>query len=126
MTRSTRPSTASSRATSTVLTPAAADALLRYPWPGNVRELRNALERAVVVCDGDLIGVGHLPRELAPRAPTAAVRAQEAPVGTSLDEMERDLILRTLEAAGGNKTRTAEILGISVRTLHNKLQRYRT
>jgi DNA-binding NtrC family response regulator len=99
--------------------------LLEHAWPGNARELRNALERAVVVCDGDLIGARHLPRELALRAPATAARAKEAPVGTSLEAVERDLILRTLDAAGGNKTRTAEILGISVRTLHNKLQRYR-
>jgi DNA-binding NtrC family response regulator len=100
--------------------------LLEHPWPGNGRELRNVLERAVVVCDGDLIGVRHLPRELAARAPVDSSRGGEAPVGTSLEEAEKDLILRTLGAAGGNKTRAAETLGISVRTLHNKLHRYRT
>ena len=100
--------------------------LLACPWPGNARELRNTLERAVVMCDADLIGVRHLPRELPLVTRPGSTRPETAPVGISLDEAEKELILRTLAAAGGNKTRAADILGISVRTLHNKLHRYRT
>jgi DNA-binding NtrC family response regulator len=101
--------------------------LLEHAWPGNARELRNVIERAVVVCDGDLVTARHLPREFGAGArPPAAPDPGEATVGTSLDEAEKRLILRTLEAASGNKTRAAEILGISVRTLHNKLHRYRS
>ena len=101
--------------------------LMAHPWPGNVRELRNTLERAAIVCDGDLIAAKHLPPE-PPVRPEAEVL--ESPdtvsfrIGTSLDEAEKQLILRTLTAHGNNKTRTAEILGISLKTLHNKLKSY--
>jgi DNA-binding NtrC family response regulator len=100
--------------------------LLECPWPGNGRELRNTLERAVVMCDGDLIGVRHLPRELPLVTRAGPARPGLASVGISLDDAEKELILGTLATVGGNKTRAAEILGISVRTLHNKLHRYRT
>jgi len=100
--------------------------LLEHPWPGNVRELRNAIERAIIVCDADLIGAQHLP----PAAP-ATLPSREAggdtvvlAVGTTVDEAERQLILRTLVSTGNNKARAAEILGISLKTLHNKLHRY--
>jgi DNA-binding NtrC family response regulator len=103
--------------------------LRRYAWPGNVRELRNVLERALIVCPGELIGVAHLP---SPPAATAPVEPAADPtaadvqlrVGTTVDEAERRLILRTLAHTGNNKTRAAEILGISLKTLHNKLNRY--
>jgi len=100
--------------------------LLECPWPGNGRELRNTLERAVVMCDGDLIGVRHLPREFPLVTRAGPARPGLASVGISLDDAEKELILGTLATMGGNKTRAAEILGISVRTLHNKLHRYRT
>jgi DNA-binding NtrC family response regulator len=104
--------------------------LRRYAWPGNVRELRNVLERALIVCPGDLIGIAHLPSPpAAAAAPAEAPAAETAadvrlPVGTTVDEAERRLILRTLAHTGNNKTRAAEILGISLKTLHNKLNRY--
>jgi transcriptional regulator with PAS, ATPase and Fis domain len=104
--------------------------LRRYAWPGNVRELRNVLERAVIVCPGDLIGVAHLPSPPAAVAVPAEAAAGQAAddvhlhVGTTVDEAERRLILRTLAYTGNNKTRAAEILGISLKTLHNKLNRY--
>jgi transcriptional regulator with PAS, ATPase and Fis domain len=103
-----------------------------YGWPGNVRELRNVLERAVIVCGDDLIRPEHLPAP--PRSPASAPVAVDAadadgaiqvPIGTTVDEAERQLILRTLTHTGNNKTRAAEILGISLKTLHNKLHRYR-
>jgi DNA-binding NtrC family response regulator len=109
---------------------AALAVLRRYAWPGNVRELRNVLERAIIVCPGDLIGVGHLPSPpaatAAPAQPAAAGAVDDVhlPVGTTVDEAERRLILRTLAHTGNNKTRAAEILGISLKTLHNKLNRY--
>jgi DNA-binding NtrC family response regulator len=101
--------------------------LMAHPWPGNVRELRNTLERAAIMCDGELIAAKHLPPE-PPVRPEADVL--ESPdtvsfrIGTSIDEAEKQLILRTLAAHGNNKTRTAEILGISLKTLHNKLKSY--
>jgi DNA-binding NtrC family response regulator len=101
--------------------------LSAHSWPGNVRELRNTLERAAIVCDGDLIAAKHLPPEPVVRPEAAVVESPDTVsfrIGTSLDDAEKQLILRTLTAHGNNKTRTAEILGISLKTLHNKLKSY--
>ncbi|MGZ6195437.1 MAG: sigma-54-dependent transcriptional regulator [Candidatus Binataceae bacterium] len=124
-------------------------ALKARAWPGNARELRNVIERAVIVSTGSLITVADLPTEGAlampaaqnattPQAPetpssadpeqsalaAAGTPAQGLPVGQPLREVERQLILKTLEMAGGNRVRAAEILGISPKTLYNKLGRY--
>jgi DNA-binding NtrC family response regulator len=99
-----------------------------YDWPGNVRELRNVMERATILARGDLVEPQHLPR-FGPPAAAAARSAEPSSSGVTItpgmtvDEAERRLILATLEAAGGNKTRAAEMLGISLKTLHNKLNR---
>ena len=107
---------------------AARQALVTQAWPGNIRELRNALERAVIVCDGELIRAEHLPVPIAPvRLSVAEPESADAiafAVGTNLDDAEKALILKTLAAHGNNKTQTAQILGISLKTLHNKLRRY--
>src|SRR5271166_3462663 len=98
-----------------------------YAWPGNIRELRNSLERAVIVCDGAVVEMKHLPPgfgQVIPRAPVQEANAVRLGVGTTVDEAERLLILKTLEATNNNKTRAAEILGISLKTLHNKLKEY--
>jgi DNA-binding NtrC family response regulator len=98
-----------------------------YAWPGNVRELRNTLERAAIVCDTALVEMRHLPPgfgQIIPRAPVQEANAIRLGVGTTVDEAERLLILKTLEATNNNKTRAAEILGISLKTLHNKLKEY--
>jgi len=103
--------------------------LTAHSWPGNVRELRNTLERAAIVCDGDLIAAKHLPPEPAVRVEADVIESPDTVsfrIGTSLDDAEKQLILRTLSAHGNNKTRTAEILGISLKTLHNKLKSYGT
>ncbi|MGI9103997.1 MAG: sigma-54-dependent transcriptional regulator [Terriglobales bacterium] len=100
-----------------------------YAWPGNVRELRNTLERAVIVCDGGVIETKHLPPgfgQVTPRPPVQEANAVRLGVGTTVGEAERLLILKTLEATNNNKTRAAEILGISLKTLHNKLKEYGT
>jgi transcriptional regulator with PAS, ATPase and Fis domain len=98
-----------------------------YSWPGNVREMRNTLERAIIVCEGSLIETKHLP----PGFGQAPMRmSAEDPdsvhlgVGTTVEEAEKQLIIKTLEATSNNKTRAAEILGISLKTLHNKLKEY--
>ena len=101
--------------------------LTAHPWPGNVRELRNTLERAAIVCDGDLIAAKHLPPEPSVRIEADVIDSPDTVsfrISTSLDDAEKQLILRTLSAHGNNKTRTAEILGISLKTLHNKLKSY--
>jgi len=119
------------------LSPDARDALLRAPWPGNVRELENTLHRAVLLSSGDVIGVDailmpdgtglldvartHSPAtELA----QAAASASRALVGRTVADVEHDLILETLEHTLGNRTHAANILGISIRTLRNKLNQY--
>jgi len=107
---------------------AALEALLAHSWPGNVRELRNTIERAAIVCDGDRITRAHLPSNPIARPvaaePAGAGDAVALAVGTSLEEAERVLIQRTLAANGNNKTQAAHTLGISLKTLHNKLRRY--
>jgi len=103
------------------------DVLQSHTWPGNVRELRNVLERAAIACDREIIGRQHLPADF-PKRGAALTSGQLAgirlPVGTSVDEMERELIQQTLAATNNNKTRAAELLGISLKTLHNKLKEY--
>jgi DNA-binding NtrC family response regulator len=101
--------------------PDAMRALLQHRWPGNVRELRNAIERATIVCQGSAIRVQDLP-PFATTGATAAGAEGLAP-GTTVDEAERRLIEITLAHTGGNKTRAAEMLGIGLKTLHNKLRR---
>jgi DNA-binding NtrC family response regulator len=123
------------------VSPAAEALLLAHPWPGNVRELENTLHRAVLLAEGALIGPEAI--ELTPLAPRP-VAAGEAPattapaaaiatppagvtglVGRRMEAVERDLIIETLTHCLGNRTRAAEILGISIRTLRNKLHEYR-
>src|SRR5262249_1496470 len=100
--------------------------LTNYHWPGNVRELRNTLERAVIVCAGSLIEPRHLPPNFGSglRAHAADGEGIRLEVGTTVEEAEKMLILETLAATNNNKTRAAEILGISLKTLHNKLKEY--
>jgi DNA-binding NtrC family response regulator len=98
-------------------------ALRNHPWPGNVRQLRNLIERALVVAKGPLITPNDLPAEFRWAGKSEASQVQVR-LGTTIDDAERELITRTIEFAGGNKTRAAEILGISAKTLYNKLERY--
>lgn len=118
------------------LAPATEALLLAHPWPGNVRELENTLHRAVLLAEGASIGpeaidlLEHLPALTAdtpPPAMPAPARPQPvaALVGRRMEEVERDLILETLSHCLGNRTRAAEMLGISIRTLRNKLHEYR-
>ena len=96
--------------------------LERYPWPGNIRELRNVIERATILAEGDFIEARHLPPPVVTRSEQTLPTVTLSP-GTTVDEAERRLILLTLEHTRNNKTRAAEILGISLKTLHNKLNR---
>jgi DNA-binding NtrC family response regulator len=94
----------------------------RHDWPGNVRELRNVIERATIVARGSAIDVQDLPPLASGTVPAPAAGVGLA-AGTTVDEAERKLIELTLEHTGGNKTRAADLLGISLKTLHNKLNR---
>ena len=100
--------------------------LEHYEWPGNVRELRNVIERATILANGELIEPQHLP-VLGVAAAAAAAPAHGVTIapGMTVDEAEQKLIMATLDSAGGNKTRAAEMLGISLKTLHNKLNRFK-
>jgi DNA-binding NtrC family response regulator len=99
--------------------------LEHYAWPGNVRELRNVIERATILAPGPFIETKHLPPILGDE-PTPQHQPQVAlGPGTTVEEAERRLILMTLEHTRDNKTRAAEILGISLKTLHNKLNKLR-
>jgi DNA-binding NtrC family response regulator len=98
-----------------------------YNWPGNVRELRNTLERAVIVCEASLIEPRHLPPNFGNaglKVATGSADGIHLEVGTTVGEAEKMLIVKTLAATNNNKTRAAEILGISLKTLHNKLKEY--
>jgi DNA-binding NtrC family response regulator len=99
--------------------------LEQYGWPGNVRELRNVIERATILAPGPFIEAKHLPPSVVEQAPTAPKPQVALAPGTTVEEAERRLILMTLEHTRDNKTRAAEILGISLKTLHNKLNKLR-
>ena len=115
------------------IAPETVQLLQLYGWPGNVRELANAIERAVILCRGNVLQPSAFDQLREPGGPVtlpAAAVPSEAEVGTSsaaeplpfdLDEIERRAIVRALAATGGNRTRAAKLLGISERTLRNKL-----
>jgi DNA-binding NtrC family response regulator len=105
------------------LAPETMEAMQRYSWPGNVRELENALERAVILAKDDTIPISALPERIVePRSdPLVSEAVQTNP---TLDTIERAYIMWVLENEGGNKPRTAEVLGIDPSTLYRKLSRY--
>jgi DNA-binding NtrC family response regulator len=95
--------------------------LSQYPWPGNVRELRNCIESAVVLCKGTVISVDDLPPYLSASSEKEYIKLN---TGISLADAEKQIITFTLNSCGGNKSRTAEVLGIGRKTLHRKLSEY--
>ncbi|NOU28825.1 MAG: sigma-54-dependent Fis family transcriptional regulator [Polyangiaceae bacterium] len=99
----------------------ALEALSAYGWPGNVRELENAVERAVVLCDGPVVERRHLPGSVVPEE-----RREGPPTipGSTIDEIERYAILKTLEACGGSTSKAAMVLGMSTRKIQYKLHEY--
>ena len=108
------------------LSPAALAVLQFHAWPGNVRELRNVIERAVIICSGEQIERHHFaPYPIEQRERLRNEDTITLPVGTPIEEVERQMIMRTLQKTKNNKTRAAELLGISLKTLHNKLNLYR-
>jgi two-component system response regulator HydG len=125
----------------TGVTAAALAMLQAYEWPGNVRELENVIENGVVMARGTEVIPELLPLEVqlagrrhadaapesGPREPAAIAEAGDRvaiPIGTPLADVEREMILRTLDEVGGNKTTAAKILGIGARTLYRKLEQY--
>jgi transcriptional regulator with PAS, ATPase and Fis domain len=104
--------------------PEASRLLQNYAWPGNIRELRNVVERAVILSTGDFIEREQLPADLSGPLPPSTDSTGLA-AGMTVDQAERKLIELTLAHTRDNKTRAAEILGVTVKTLHNKLKRFR-
>jgi DNA-binding NtrC family response regulator len=106
----------------TKVTPSAMARLSAFHWPGNVRELSNVVHRAVVLAPGDAIEVEQLPL---PADEGARSDALAAAVGMRAEDVERELILRTLRSTDGNRTRTAGLLDLTARTINNKIRLYR-
>lgn len=104
----------------TAVAPAALELLQAYSWPGNIRQLRNVLHRACILAQSTRIETIDLPGLIEPEVTDAATRT-----GQTLAEIERQVILETLRAVGGNKTAAAQRLGVTARTLLNKMKRYR-
>ena len=105
-------------------TPRAMDLLMRYEWPGNVRELENVVERAVIMARGEMITPAEFPDILQELDPEVKATYVDLSPGRTLKDVEKDMILRTLEETEGNRTHAAKILGISRRTLQLKLKDY--
>jgi two-component system response regulator HydG len=106
------------------LSPKALDLLIRYDWPGNIRELENCIERAVIMARGEVIAPMDLPPQIQALSSEKGEPGVHFPLGISLQEAEKALILKTLEDTGGNRSRAAEILGINRRTLQIKIKEY--
>ena len=105
------------------VSPEAMPVLEGYRWPGNVRELRNVIERAVILAEGSFVERKQLPELVSDRPAADAHGIVALSPGTTVEEAERRLILLTLDHTNNNKTRAAEVLGISLKTLHNKLNK---
>ena len=103
-------------------TPAAYDMLSAYGWPGNIRELRNLVERMVVLARGKVLDVSDIPSPVREKASGGGEVKIDAEL--TVDEMEKRMVIQALEKTGGNRTKAAEKLGISRRTLHRKLNQY--
>jgi len=104
------------------LSPECVARLAAHGWAGNVREIKNVIQRAVLVCTGNVILLEHLPQRLQQESPTRP--RPDIHVGMSLREVEREMIVRTLKEVNNNKKVAAQMLGISRRSLYNKMKRH--
>ena len=105
--------------------PEALDLMMRYDWPGNIRELENTIERGVIIARSEYLTPDELPPNLRNIAESKAHYGSEMSVGNTIKEMEKEFIARTLTYVAGNRTRTAKILGITRKTLQNKIREYK-
>jgi transcriptional regulator with PAS, ATPase and Fis domain len=107
------------------LTPGARNLIMSYSWPGNVRQLESAIERAILLCEGNEIEVEDLPVEIRQEGTSAAAfNFKLPPEGISFDEVERSLITQAMEQTNWNITRAAKLLGLSFRTLQYRLEKF--
>jgi len=102
--------------------PECLEVLRKYHWPGNIRELKNLVERTVILCEGDTIALKHFPKHIF--TATQKESGESIELGRELHEIEKDVIFKTLKMTRNNKTKAAQILGISLKTMHNKLNKY--
>ncbi|HYA26989.1 MAG TPA: sigma-54 dependent transcriptional regulator, partial [Thermodesulfovibrionales bacterium] len=98
--------------------------LMKYPWPGNVRELRNVIERATVLCTGEVVTPAELPDKLKKNGGAQTGQHEASPLKQSLSGYERTLILNVYQAQGRNKEETAKALGVDLATLYRKMKKY--
>jgi len=103
---------------------AARQRLERYRWPGNVRELRNAIERAVILCDGSEITTEHLPLGITSTESVTYRAAAPAPTRGTLDATEREMIVDALARAGQNKSKAARLLGLTRAQLRSRIEKH--
>jgi DNA-binding NtrC family response regulator len=107
------------------LTASARNLLMNYSWPGNVRQLESAIERAILLCEGDEISVEDLPLEIRQESsPSSSFNFKLPPEGISFEELEQSLITQAMEQTGWNITRAAKLLGLSFRTLQYRLEKF--
>src|SRR6185503_7844210 len=107
------------------LTASARNLIMNYSWPGNVRQLESAIERAILLCEGDEIDVEDLPVEMRQEGePSAAFNFKLPPEGISFEEVEKSLITQAMEQTNWNITRAAKLLGLSFRTLQYRLEKF--
>lgn len=109
------------------LSPVGLDSMLEYDWPGNVRELQNAIERAFVMADGEIIQLAHLPQRQLPQTPSPSLEASPAEslgLFEAVDAYEKDLICRALRSTRGNRNQAAKLLRVSERALAYKLRKH--
>jgi DNA-binding NtrC family response regulator len=107
------------------ITPAARNLVMNYAWPGNVRQLESAIERAILLCECDEIGVEDLPVEIRSEgAPAASFNFKLPPEGISFEDLEKSLIIQAMEQTNWNITRAARLLGLSFRTLQYRLEKF--
>jgi two-component system response regulator HydG len=104
--------------------PRALDLMMRYEWKGNIRELENTIERSVILCREEFIAPQHLPAQIQAISGDLPTESPDIEGGFTLKEMEKQLIISTLKQNEGNRTKTADALGISRRSLQMKLKEY--
>jgi transcriptional regulator with PAS, ATPase and Fis domain len=104
------------------ISPECINLLESYDWPGNVREIKNVLHRAAVMCTGEVLLPNHLPNRLISENHQPPILT--IPIGTTMQEVEQQMIAQTMKWANDNRQRTAAILGISRRTIYNKIGKY--
>ena len=105
--------------------PEALDLMMRYDWPGNIRELENTIERGVIIARSEYLTPDELPPNIREIAESTTHYGSEVTVGSTIKEIEKEFIARTLTSVDGNRTRAAKILGITRKTLQNKIREYK-